>query len=125
MSRGLPKSLPKLTSSQSTEENSEHLAELKTPANNSDALSSARCKAVYTGSIPVVAFRSTCKSAVVVQAIVVSPSKGPQSPPNGEKSRLQSEARVQQSEVASEIGSVAPRWLLHAHEGGQSGGHEL
>src|SRR5947209_18000918 len=33
--RGLPKRVPKLRSSESTEENSEHLAELKTPGNNS------------------------------------------------------------------------------------------
>src|SRR5947209_11129736 len=54
--RGLPKRVPKLRSSESTEENSEHLAELKTPGNNSYDLKSTRCKAVYTGSIPVVAF---------------------------------------------------------------------
>jgi hypothetical protein len=52
---GLPKGLPKLRSSQSIEQNSEHLAELKAPANNSHHLNSARCKAVHTGSIPVVA----------------------------------------------------------------------
>jgi hypothetical protein len=51
-----PKGLPKLRSSQSSKQNSEHLAELKPRANNSDDLKSARCKAVYTGSIPVVAF---------------------------------------------------------------------
>jgi hypothetical protein len=51
-------SLPKLRSSQSTQQNSEHLTELKTPGNNSDDLNSTRCKAVYTGSIPVVAFGS-------------------------------------------------------------------
>jgi hypothetical protein len=34
--RGLPKRLPKLKSFQRPEENSEYLAELKTPANNSD-----------------------------------------------------------------------------------------
>ena len=54
--RGLPKRLPKLRSSPSTEQNSEHVTELKTPANNSDDLNSTRCKAVHTGSIPVVAF---------------------------------------------------------------------
>jgi hypothetical protein len=38
-------------------------------------LKSTRCKAVYTGSIPVVAFRFACNWPVVVQAIVVSPIK--------------------------------------------------
>ena len=66
--RGLPKSLPKLRSSQSAEENSEHLTELKTPANNADDLKSTRCKAVYTGSIPVVAFLFACKEPVFSQA---------------------------------------------------------
>ena len=56
-----PRSLPKLTSSQSTEQNSEHLAELKTSANNSYALNRARCKAVYTGSIPFIASLLACK----------------------------------------------------------------
>src|SRR5689334_13913767 len=52
---GSPQRSPKLRSFQSTEANSEHLTELKTPANNSGDLKSTRCKAVYTGSIPVVA----------------------------------------------------------------------
>ena len=44
VSRGVPKRLPKLTSSQGTGANSEHLADLKAPANNSHALNSAGCK---------------------------------------------------------------------------------
>ena len=79
--QGLPKRLPKLTSSESTQQNSEHLAELKSPANNPDDLKSARCKAVYTDSIPVVASRSTCNRRVVVQATVVSPPSSPQTLP--------------------------------------------
>jgi hypothetical protein len=79
--RGLPRRLPKLTSSQSTEQNSEHLTELKTPGNNPDDLNSARCKAVNTGSIPVVASRSTCISRVVVQAIVGVTGSAPQGSP--------------------------------------------
>jgi len=63
---GLPKSLPKLRSSQRAEQNSEHRTELKTPANNSDDLKPTRCKAVYTGSIPVVASFNACKYEVVV-----------------------------------------------------------
>jgi hypothetical protein len=62
--RGLPKRLPKLRSSQSTEQNSEHLTELNTPGNKSDDLNSARCKAVYTGSILVVAFLSANRVVV-------------------------------------------------------------
>jgi hypothetical protein len=53
--------LPKLTGSQIIEQNSEHPEEPKLPANNPLALNAARCKAVYTGSIRVVALRSAFK----------------------------------------------------------------
>jgi hypothetical protein len=88
LAQGLPKSLPKLRSSESTQQNSGHLAELKTPADNSGDLNSARCKAVHTGSIPVVALLLACK-------MQCSASGACRSTPNGAKGRLQAEAPVE------------------------------
>ena len=85
--RGLPKSLPKLTSSQSTEQNSEHLSELKALANNSDDLKSARCKAVNTGSIPVVASVPPANRGLLCGQPVVSPARLPKCSPNGAEIR--------------------------------------
>jgi hypothetical protein len=52
---GLPKRLPKLSTSGSAQDDSGNLEQLKRPASKGDDPEPSLCKAVYTGSIPVVA----------------------------------------------------------------------
>jgi hypothetical protein len=105
--RGLPKRLPKLRSSQSTEQNSEHLTELKTPANNSDDLTSTRCKAVYTGSIPVVASFLPANAALLYRQHVVSPARLAKGSPNGTEAVSTERARLT-AQSATLAGSAQP-----------------